>query len=136
MNRDLKPANLLLIIVLGATKNEYAKKISPKNHKCSKFQNFRSHWHWHAQKITRTVSTTSILLECAKNVTFLKSVNKHMSFLKVLLEMLKKNSVFLTFWDKTGVPDDAKMSQEEEPEDLEENKNKEMKKQKMKKREK
>ena len=43
---------------------------------------------------------------------------------------------FLHFWDKTGVPDDAKMSQEEEPEDLEENKNKEIKKQKMKKREK
>ena len=59
-----------------------------------------------------------------------------MSFLKVLLEMLKKLMVFLTFWDKTGVPDDAKMSQEEEPEDLEENKNKEIKKQKMKKREK
>ena len=68
---------------------------------------------------------------------FLKSVNKHMSFLKVLLEMLKKKTNgFLTFWDKTGVPDDAKMSQEEEPEDLEENKNKEIKKQKMKKREK
>ena len=59
-----------------------------------------------------------------------------MSFLKVLLEMLKNNGFFLTFWDKTGVPDDAKMSQEEEPEDLEENKNKEIKKQKMKKREK
>ena len=59
-----------------------------------------------------------------------------MSFLKVLLEMLKKKQCFLTFWDKTGVPDDAKMSQEEEPEDLEENKNKEIKKQKMKKREK
>ena len=59
-----------------------------------------------------------------------------MSFLKVLLEMLKKKHWFLTFWDKTGVPDDAKMSQEEEPEDLEENKNKEIKKQKMKKREK
>ena len=59
---------------------------------------------------------------------FLKSVNKHMSFLKVLLEMLKKTNGFLTFWDKTGVPDDAKMSQEEEPEDLEENKNKEINK--------
>ena len=59
-----------------------------------------------------------------------------MSFLKVLLDMLKKNNCFLTFWDKTGVPDDAKMSQEEEPEDLEENKKKEIKKQKMKKREK
>ena len=59
-----------------------------------------------------------------------------MSFLKVLLEMLKKTHGFLTFWDNTGVPDDAKMSQEEEPEDLEENKNKEIKKQKMKKREK
>ena len=47
-----------------------------------------------------------------------------------------KKQCFLTFWDKTGVPDDAKMSQEEEPEDLEENKNKEIKKQKMKKREK
>ena len=53
-----------------------------------------------------------------------------MSFLKVLLEMLKKNNCFLRFLDKTGVPDDAKMSQEEEPEDLEENKNKEIKKQK------
>ena len=51
-----------------------------------------------------------------------------MGFLKVLLEMLNKNKSFLTFWDKTGVPDDAKMSQEEEPEDLEENKNKEIKK--------
>ena len=50
--------------------------------------------------------------------------------------MLKKTMFLLTFWDKTGVPDDAKMSQEEEPEDLEENKNKEIKKQKMKKREK
>ena len=51
--------------------------------------------------------------------------------------MLKQNNVFfLTFWDKIGVPDYAKMSQEEEPEDLEENKNKEIKKQKMKKREK
>ena len=59
-----------------------------------------------------------------------------MSFLKVLLEMLKKTNGFLTLWDKTGVPDDAKMSQEEEPDDLEENKNKEMKKEKMKKREK
>ena len=48
--------------------------------------------------------------------------------------MWNKNNVFLTFWDKTGVPDDAKMSQEEEPEDLEENKNKEIKKQRMKKR--
>ena len=53
-----------------------------------------------------------------------------------MLKMLKKNNVLLTFWGKTGVPDDAKMSQEEEPEDLEENKNKEIKKQKMKKREK
>ena len=58
-----------------------------------------------------------------------------MCFLKVLLDMLKKNNVFLTFWDKTGVPDDAKMSQEEEPEDQEDNKNKEIKK-KMQKREK
>ena len=58
-----------------------------------------------------------------------------MSFLKVLLEMFKKNNVFLTFWDKTGVPDDAKMSQEEEPEDLEENKNKEIKKKNEEKRE-
>ena len=39
-------------------------------------------------------------------------------------------ALILTFWDNTGVPDDAKMSQEEEPEDLEENKNKEIKKQK------
>ena len=59
-----------------------------------------------------------------------------MSFLKVLLKMLEKHIVFLTIWDKTGVPDHSKMSQEEEPEDLEENKNKEIKKQKMKKREK
>ena len=58
----------------------------------------------------------------------MKSVHKHISFLKVLLEMLKKNNGFLTFWDKTGVPDDAKMSQEEEPEDQEDNKNKEIKK--------
>ena len=58
-----------------------------------------------------------------------------MCFLKVLLEMLKKNNVFLTFWDKTGVPDDAKMSQEEEPEDQEDSKNWEVKK-KIKKREK
>ena len=65
----------------------------------------------------------------------MKSVNKHISFLKVLLEMLKKTNDFLTFWDKTGVPDDAKMSQEEEPEDQEDNKNKEIKK-KMQKREK
>jgi hypothetical protein len=65
----------------------------------------------------------------------MKSVNKHMRFLKVLLEMLKKNQCFLTFWDKTGVPDDAKMSQEEEPEDQEDNKNKEIKK-KIQKREK
>ena len=57
----------------------------------------------------------------------MKSVHKHTSFLKVLLEMLK-NECFLTFWDKTGVPDDAKMSQEEEPEDQEDNKNKEIKK--------
>ena len=65
----------------------------------------------------------------------MKSVHKHISFLKVLLEMLKKNNGFLTFWDKTGVPDDAKMSQEEEPEDQEDNKNKEIKK-KMQKRDK
>ena len=65
----------------------------------------------------------------------MKSVHKHISFLKVLLEMLKKTNGFLTFWDKTGVPDDAKMSQEEEPEDQEDNKNKEMKK-KIQKREK
>ena len=58
-----------------------------------------------------------------------------MCFLKVLLEMLKDQLFFLTFWDKTGVPDDAKMSQEEEPEDQEDNKNKEIKK-KMQKREK
>ena len=51
--------------------------------------------------------------------------------------MLKKNKWFLNILGQnTGVPDDAKMSQEEEPEDLEENKNKEIKKQKMKKREK
>ena len=30
---------------------------------------------------------------------FFKSVNKHMCFLKVLLEMLKQTSVFLTIWD-------------------------------------
>ena len=66
---------------------------------------------------------------------FLKSVNKQLCFLKVLLQILKKNICFLTFWDKTGVPDDAKMSQEEEPEDQEDNKNKEIKK-KMQKREK
>ena len=58
----------------------------------------------------------------------MKSVHKHISFLKVLLEMLKKRWFFLTFWDKTGVPDDAKMSQEEEPVDQEDNKNKEIKK--------
>ena len=34
---------------------------------------------------------------------------------------------FLTFWDKTGGPDDAKMSQEYEPEDQEDNKNREIK---------
>ena len=56
-----------------------------------------------------------------------------MCFLKVLLDMLKKNRCFfLTFWDKTGVPDDAKMSQEEEPEDQEDNKNKEIKKKRQK----
>ena len=49
--------------------------------------------------------------------------------------MLKKNLWFLTFWDKTGVPDDAKMSQEEEPEDQEDNKNKEIKKKNEEKRE-
>ena len=59
-----------------------------------------------------------------------------MSFFKGFVGNVKKKDGFLTFWDKTGVPDDAKMSQEEEPEDLEENKNKEIKKQKMKKREK
>ena len=59
---------------------------------------------------------------------FMKSVHKHISFLKVLLEMLKKTYGFWTFWDKTGVPDDAKMSREEEPEDQEDNKNKEIKK--------
>ena len=53
----------------------------------------------------------------------MKSVHKHISFLKVLLEMFKKNNGFLTFWDKTGVPDDAKMSQEEEPEDQDDSKN-------------
>ena len=59
-----------------------------------------------------------------------------MFFLKVLLAVLKqKATFFLTFWDKTGVPDDAKMSQEEEPEDQEDNKNKEIKK-KMQKRQK
>ena len=107
-----------------------------KNYKSSKFQMFRSNWHWHAQKITQKVFTISITLECAKIVTFSESVNKHIGFLKVLLEMLKKANGFLTFWDKTGVPDDAKMSQEEEPEDQEDHKNKEMKKQKMKRREK
>ena len=49
--------------------------------------------------------------------------------------MLKKTNGFLTFWDKTGVPDDAKMSQEEEPEDLEDNKNKEINKKNEEKRE-
>ena len=34
--------------------------------------------------------------------------------------------VLLTFWGKTGVPDDAKMSREEEPEDQEDNKSKEI----------
>ena len=67
---------------------------------------------------------------------FLKSVNKHMSFFKGFVGNFTKNNGFLTFWDNKGVPDDAKMSQEEEPEDLEENKNKEIKKEKMKKREK
>ena len=57
----------------------------------------------------------------------MKSVNKHMCFLKVLLEMFKKSNGLSTYWDKTGVPDDAKMSQEEEPEDQEDNKNKEIK---------
>ena len=50
-----------------------------------------------------------------------------MWFLKVLLEMFKKTNGFSTFGDRTGVPDDAKMSQEEEPEDQEDNKNKEIK---------
>ena len=45
-------------------------KISQKNHKSSKFQHFRSNWHWHAQKITQNVFTISITLECAKIVTF------------------------------------------------------------------
>ena len=67
---------------------------------------------------------------------FLKSVNKHMSFFKGFVGNVKNQRFFKHFWDKTGVPDDAMMSQEEEPEDLEENKNKEIKKQKMKKREK
>ena len=50
--------------------------------------------------------------------------------------MFKQNNDFLIFWDRAGVPDDAKMSQEEEPEDQEDNKKKEIKKEKMKKREK
>ena len=44
--------------------------------------------------------------------------------------MLKKNIGSLTFWGKTGVPDDAKMSQEEEPEDQEDSKNQAIKKEK------
>ena len=47
--------------------------------------------------------------------------------------MIKKNNCFLTLWDKTGVPDDAKMSQEEEPEDQENNTNKEIEKTKCRK---
>ena len=49
-------------------------------------------------------------------------------FFKGFVGNVKKKQCFLTFWDKTGVPDDAKMSQEEEPEDQEDNKNKEIKK--------
>ena len=45
-------------------------KIWQKNHTSSKFQNFRSNWHWHAHKITQKVFTISITLECAKIVTF------------------------------------------------------------------
>ena len=41
-----------------------------KNHKSSKFQNFRANWHWHADEITQKVSPISITLECAKIVTF------------------------------------------------------------------
>ena len=43
---------------------------------------------------------------------------------------VKKPTVFLTFWDKTGMPDDAKMSQSEEPEDQEDSKNQTIKKEK------
>ena len=63
----------------------------------------------------------------------MKSVNKHISFLKVLLEMLKNQQFVLSFWDKTGVPDDAKMSQEEEPEEQEDSKHKEIKEKKERK---
>ena len=49
--------------------------------------------------------------------------------------VVRNVTLFLTFWDRADVPDDAKMSQEEEPEDQEDNKNKEIKN-KMKKREK
>ena len=58
----------------------------------------------------------------------MKSGNKHMCFFKGFVGNVKKTHVFLTFWDKTGVPDDAKISQEEEPEDQEDNTNKEIKK--------
>ena len=51
-----------------------------------------------------------------------------MCFVKVLLELLENHQILLTFWDKTGVPDDAKMSQEEEPEDQENSKNQTIKK--------
>ena len=55
--------------IFPKTRQDFTKK--SQKFKVSKFsQNFRSHWHWHAQKITQTVSTTSILLECAKDVTF------------------------------------------------------------------
>ena len=53
-------------------------------------------------------------LESDKNYIFFKSVNKHMCFLKILLENIFKIIDFLTFCDKTGVPDDAKMSTEKE----------------------
>ena len=45
-------------------------KISQKNQKSSKCQNFRSNCHWHAHKITQKVSTISITLECAKSDIF------------------------------------------------------------------
>ena len=49
--------------------------------------------------------------------------------------VVRKVPLFLTFRDRADVPDDAKMSQEEEPEDQEDDENEEIKK-KMKKREK
>ena len=65
-----------------------------------------------------------------KSVIFSKVLINTCVFKGFAEQIKKTTNGLLPFWCKTGVPDDAKMSQEKDPDEQADSKNKEIKKEK------